>query len=168
MVATVPPQPIPERPREPPASALPDPAPPPPPLINRSPLGLNSAQAQTLQGVVLPAEPALPRGLPPRYINKLGASGAHRLPPVGSAHAAVPVPRSVPRPVGPQIGAAPAPRSVTVPMAPALRQVAPPLQIAERAPQIVVPGPAVAGGSALGGRGSLPPPVPYGGAAGLR
>jgi hypothetical protein len=172
MVATVPPQPIPERPRAPSASAsasvLPDPAPPPPPLMNRSPLGLNSAQAQTLQGVALPAEPALPRGLPPRYGTKAAIPGAHRVPPLNGVHAAAPAPRSVPRPLMPQVGAAPAARAVPAPLAPMPRQVAPPVQIAERTTAIVAPGSGIAGGSALGGRGSLPPPVPYGGAAGLR
>ena len=168
IVATAPPLPIPERPREPSAPALADPAPPPPPLMNRSPLGLNSAQAQTLQDVVLPAEPALPRGLPPRYGTKAGAPGAHRAPPANGVHAATSPPRPVPRPVVPQFGAAPAARAVPAPLAPVPRQVAPPVQIAERATAVVAPASGIAGGSALGGRGSLPPPVPYGGAAGLR
>ncbi len=132
-----------------------------PSLIPRLPGVIKGAQAQPLRSIELPAEPALPRGLPPRYGTGRG-NGAfvQRAAPVSPPAVVMkPVPRHTPPPMSSPMVARPVPSLA----APAVRPVAPPTQIADvaMAPPRAVP-PAL-GGSALGGRGSLPPPVPYGG-----
>jgi len=117
---------------------------------------IGTAQAESMpREVVLPSEPALPRGLPVRDPASRKNHAASPRPP--SLPVARPVSRPPTSPVVPVVAGV---RSAPSAPPPVARPPTPATQIAAAGP---LSPPAGLGASLLGGRGSLPPPVPFAG-----